>query len=115
MWSSSIATCRDGKFILYTAAKAAVRDITIKLARQLGPEGIRVNAIAPSITLTERIKQRAAEPVLGASDPARRIPLGRFGTTEDAANAVEFLVTDLAQHVNGVLHVAGGRHRLNAD
>ena len=65
-----------------------IRDRTVSLARELGPKGIRVNAVAPGITETDMMKavpKEVIEPMI------ERIPLRRLGQTEDIANAFVFL------------------------
>lgn len=93
--------------VVYSGIKAGVMGITRAAAADLGPRGIRVNAIAPSAVPTEgTAKHRTAE------KDARRIartPLGRLGTVEDIARAIAFLATDAAGFVTGqVLAVDGG-------
>jgi 3-oxoacyl-[acyl-carrier protein] reductase len=92
----------------YAAAKAGVVLFTRHIALELGPRGIRVNAIAPATVLSERVErimdEEARDRVAGMS------PLGRLGTPEDCAAATLFLVSDSAGWVTGVtLDVAGGR------
>lgn len=92
----------------YVAAKSGVLGLTRHLAREVGGEGIRVNAIAPAVTLTPRIAQ--------LYDPATQealasgIPLGRLARAEEPANAVLFLLSDEASFVTGAcIDVTGGR------
>lgn len=107
---------RDGSYAIYSAAEAAVVDLTIKLAVELGTEGIRVNAIAPGVVLTGRVAATAAARGVGNQNPATGIPLGRYGTVDDIANVVEFFATDQSQYVTGeMLTVSGVRHRLTAE
>ena len=93
--------------IVYSGIKAGVMGITRAAAADLGPRGIRVNAIAPSAVPTEGTqKHRTVE-----KDQRRiaRTPLGRLGTVEDIAKAICFLATDQASFVTGqVLAVDGG-------
>jgi NAD(P)-dependent dehydrogenase (short-subunit alcohol dehydrogenase family) len=91
----------------YTAAKAGVIALTRHLAYELGPYGIRVNAICPGETATPLIEQ-IGDPV--ALEATRRlIPLGRSATPKDQADAVLMLLSDRARYVTGVaLDVDGG-------
>ena len=90
----------------YSSAKAGLIGLTKASARELASRGITVNAVAPGFVLTE-LTQDLPERLL---DLAReRTPLGRFGTPEDVANAVAFLVSDEAAYITGqVLAVDGG-------
>jgi len=91
----------------YSAAKAGVRGLTWHLARELAPHGITVNAIAPWLTLTERVKTLRRLEV----DAALRAqtPLGRFAEPQEVADAVRFLASDEAAYVTGAtLDVNGG-------
>ncbi|MGY1602258.1 SDR family NAD(P)-dependent oxidoreductase [Geodermatophilus sp. SYSU D00815] len=90
----------------YVASKAAVVGLTRALAREGGPAGIRVNAVAPGFTDTEGAR--------GIGDPATYdtsgTPLGRVGTPTDVVGAVGFLLSDASAFVTGqVLLVNGGR------
>jgi 3-oxoacyl-[acyl-carrier protein] reductase len=92
----------------YVAAKAGVLALTRHAARELGPHGIRVNAIAPATVRSERI-DRIMDPEAQARVAAMS-PLGTMGTPEDCALAALFLVSDSAGWLTGVtLDVAGGR------
>jgi NAD(P)-dependent dehydrogenase (short-subunit alcohol dehydrogenase family) len=93
---------------LYGLAKASLIYLTRQLARELGPQGIRVNAVAPGVIQTDLSRPLwdtpdAPAPLLG------RNPRRPFGTPEDVAAAVSFLASDAAAYVNGeVLVVDGG-------
>lgn len=90
----------------YAATKAAIIGLTRHLAGELGPHGIRVNAIAPG-----RIESPMIHTVGGAVNAAAlaATPLGRLGTADDCADAVAYLTSDAASFVTGVtLDVAGG-------
>jgi 3-oxoacyl-[acyl-carrier protein] reductase len=91
----------------YSSSKAAVIGLTRHLARELGPRGINVNAIAPGTTLTERIRaQMTPERHQSIID---RIPLRRLATPEDQAGAILFLASSLSAYVTGVtIDVSGG-------
>lgn len=90
----------------YPASKFAVNGLTISLARELGPLGIRVNAVAPGVTMTDMmavLPDEMIQPIIA------KIPLRRVGQPEDIANAFAFLASDMASYINGaVLPVTGG-------
>jgi NAD(P)-dependent dehydrogenase (short-subunit alcohol dehydrogenase family) len=93
----------------YGVAKAAVTHYTRDLAAELGPFGIRVNAIAPGVMLTARIRALAEQRGIGTASEASRVPLRRLGEPEDCAGVIEFLVTDLSRYVTGqCISVCGG-------
>jgi NAD(P)-dependent dehydrogenase (short-subunit alcohol dehydrogenase family) len=94
----------------YAAAKGGIIAFTRKLAHELGPFGVNVNAIAPSVTLTERIRPRWAErtPAEQANEVART-PLGRVAEATDQARVICFLASGDADFVTGVtIDVTGG-------
>jgi NAD(P)-dependent dehydrogenase (short-subunit alcohol dehydrogenase family) len=94
---------------VYSAFKAAITGFTKSLALELGPSGIRVNAIAPETTETEQVKPSLFIQPKYREHVARWIPLGRFGLPSDAAGCAVFLATDLSAWVTGTtLHVDGG-------
>lgn len=89
----------------YPASKYAVNGLTKSLARELGRDQIRVNAVAPGVTRTDMV---AALPEEMVQKMAATIPLGRIGEPEEVANAALFLASDLASYVTGtVLSVDG--------
>ena len=88
----------------YPASKFAVNGLTVSLARELGPKGIRVNAVAPGITETDMMKAVPKE----VMDPMiKLIPPRRLGQPEDFANAFVFL----ASYITGVVLSADGMAR----
>ncbi|MBW1861888.1 MAG: SDR family oxidoreductase [Deltaproteobacteria bacterium] len=91
--------------IAYVAAKAAILKMTEAMACELGPYGIRVNAVSPGSTLTEITRNLFYSKEGTFSALADRvvsfIPQGRPGTTEEIANAVAFLISDQASYLNG--------------
>lgn len=107
--SSGAATLGSpGEYVHYAATKAAVDAFTLGLAKELGPDGIRVNAVAPGLVDTD---MHAA---MGAPDRPREmagnIPLRRAGEAEEIAAAVAWLMSPDASYTTGtVLRVAGGR------
>jgi len=96
-------------YAAYAAAKAGVINYTKTAALELAPYGIRVNALAPDITLTEGM-QAVAPP--GADERFRfTVPMGRAGHVDEMAGAAVFLASDLASYITGqTLHVDGGTH-----
>jgi 3-oxoacyl-[acyl-carrier protein] reductase len=106
-WRASLAG------VQYTAAKAGVEGLTRQLAYDWGKFGIRVNAVAPTVTLTgERVQglwesksEEEKKKVLSA------IPLGRLGTPEEVASVVVFLTSDESSYITGItIDVSGGRY-----
>ena len=99
-----------GRMTAYAVAKSAVIQYTRYLAYEVGPEGIRVNCIAPGTMLTPRIQAQAAARGMQSDKELQRIPLRRYGVAEDCANVLEFLVTPLSSYVTGqCLSVCGGQ------
>ena len=95
--------------VAYPASKFAVNGLTISLARELGPKGIRVNAVALGITETDMMKavpKEVIEPLV------KQIPLGRLGQPEDIANAFAFLASDEASYITGVVLSVDGMARV---
>lgn len=95
-------------FVDYAATKGALDTLTVGLAQELGPRGVRVNAVRPGVIETD-IHASGGEP-----DRAARVgattPLRRAGTAEETADAILWLLDDQASYVSGaLLDVAGGR------
>lgn len=106
---SSVAakTGSPGEYVWYAAAKAGVNALTVGLAVEAAPHGIRVNAVSPGTTATT-IHARAGRPDR-ATEVGARSPMGRTAQPEEIAAAVEWLVGPEASYVNGaILDVAGG-------
>ncbi len=94
---------------VYAAAKWAVTGFTKSLALELGPEGIRVNTIAPETTDTPQVALDYMIPPENRAHEERWIPLGRFGQPSDSAGAALYLASPLAAWVTGTaLNVDGG-------
>ncbi|MEB4207877.1 SDR family NAD(P)-dependent oxidoreductase [Mycobacterium sp. 94-17] len=96
-------------YAAYAAAKAGVINYTKTAALELAPHRIRVNAIAPDITLTEGLaalnSDAAADAVAGT------VPLGRAGHVDEIAGTAVFLASDMSAYLTGqTLHVDGGTH-----
>jgi len=91
----------------YSAAKAGVLGLTRDLAAQLGPQGVRVNAILPGVFPSEQTAHYSDNYKRKVIDA--RIPIGRIGDPEDLAAVVVFLASDASSYVTGVsLPVDGG-------
>ncbi len=96
------------EFLDYAATKGAIESLTIGLARELGPEGIRVNAVRPGLIDTEI--HGSAGDAGRAERLAATVPLGRSGTAEETAEAIVWLLSDAASYVTGTtITVSGGR------
>jgi L-xylulose reductase len=92
----------------YAASKAGLDQLSKVMAVELGPHGIRVNSINPTVVLTEMGKRAWSDPKKGGPMLAR-IPLKRFAECEDIASVVCFVLSDAAAMVNGLaLRVDGG-------
>jgi meso-butanediol dehydrogenase / (S,S)-butanediol dehydrogenase / diacetyl reductase len=97
----------------YNAAKGAVTNFTRSLALEYGSRGVRINAVAPSLTSTEATAdlERSAEVMAAFRD---RLPIGRAATPEEVAAVITFLASEDARFINGViLPVDGGLHASN--
>lgn len=100
---------RDGTLAHYGAAKAAMLSFTRSLAGEVGAAGIRVNAVAPGVVLTARIRALSASRGIGSADQAQAAALRRLGEPEDIAKVVQFFASDLSGYVTGqCLAVDGG-------
>ena len=106
--SSMVSITGQPSGIAYPASKFAVNGLTVSLARELGPKGIRVNAVAPGIIETDMMKavpKEVIEPL------TKQIPLRRLGQPEDIANAFVFLASDEASYITGVVLSVDGMAR----
>ena len=92
----------------YSATKGAIISFTKSAAKELAPQGIRVNAVAPGIVKTERFAELYESDGAKIDQRISRIGLGRLGTPEDVANACAFLASDRASYISGeILGVNG--------
>jgi 3-oxoacyl-[acyl-carrier protein] reductase/7-alpha-hydroxysteroid dehydrogenase len=103
--SSMVSISGQPSGVGYPTSKFAVNGLTLSLARELGPDNIRVNAVAPGVTRTDMVAALPTDMLARVSAP---IPLRRIGEPEDVANAFLFLASDMASYVTGeVLSVDG--------
>ena len=106
--SSMVSIYGQPSGVAYPTSKFAVNGLTLSLARELGPKGIRVNAVAPGITETDMMKAVPKEII----DPMiQQIPLRRLGQPEDIANAFVFLASEDASYITGVVLSVDGMAR----
>jgi len=95
-------------YAAYAAAKAGVINYTKTAALELAPHRIRVNALAPDITMTEGLAA-IAPPESSAERFGLTVPMGRAGHVDEMAGAAVFLASDLASYITGqTIHVDGG-------
>lgn len=108
--SSIAASTLQAGYSPYSVAKAGLEALTKVLAKEEGPKGIRVNAIAPGIVKTDmgdRLMRAMGEEVLKAR--LKATPLGRIAYPEDLGNLAVFLVSDKASYITGkIIHMDGG-------
>lgn len=92
----------------YAAAKAGVVGFTKSLAQEIGSRGITVNVVAPGFIDTDMTRELSDDQ---KANLLKNIPLGKLGQSEDIANAVLFLASDMASYISGeTLHVNGGMY-----
>ena len=106
--SSMVSISGQPSGFAYPASKFAVNGLTLSLARELGPKGIRVNAVAPGIIETDMMRAVPAEVI---EPMIQKIPLKRLGQPEDIANAFAFLASEEASYITGVVLSVDGMAR----
>ena len=106
--SSQAGTVALTEHAAYCASKFGLNGLTKVMALELGPYGVRVNAVAPTVVLTPMGQQVWGDPAKGGPMLAK-VPLGKFAYPRDVADAVLFLASDAASMINGeVLLIDGG-------
>ena len=102
MWGQTGASCEA----LYSATKGAVDAYITSLAKELGPSGIRVNAISPGVINTDMMKEFSEE---AKKELADETPIGRIGKPSEAADLIFYLASDSSSFITGqVIGVNGG-------
>ena len=91
--------------MVYSATKGAVISLTKSAAKELAPQKIRVNAVAPGLTNTDMMKQADPEMLQGR---IQNVCMGRLAEPEEIANACMFLVSDLAEYISGQILAVDG-------
>ena len=98
-----------GEYVWYAASKGAIDAFTLGLARELGRDGIRVNAVSPGMVMTD-LHERSTGDVARIESIRPNIPMQRIGEPEEIAQAVMFLMSDASSYTTGaILDVSGGR------
>jgi 3-oxoacyl-[acyl-carrier protein] reductase len=107
LMSSSAGRQLSGASAAYAAAKAGLQSLMRQAAAEAAPNGVRINAVAPSSIVTERL---AAQPPAVLEAIAKGFPLGRLGQVNDVSAASLFLLSEAASWITGItLDIAGGR------
>jgi 3-oxoacyl-[acyl-carrier protein] reductase len=107
--SSAVTTLYPPGSATYTASKAAVDAITVILSKELGPRGVRVNAINPGLVETEGVHAAGFVGSDFQKGIEAQTPLGRIGQPDDIAPAVVYLASADAKYVTGqTLNISGG-------
>lgn len=104
--SSMWGTVGSSMESLYSASKSAINNLTLSLAKELGPSNIQVNTICPGLIDTQMNANLTKETV---EDIVNSTPLNRIGTPKDVANLVEFLLSEKASFITGqIITIDGG-------
>jgi len=104
LWSMASTIGGDGECVWYGPAKGATDSLVIGAAREVGKEGVRINAVSPGVIDTDIQPPGRVERV------SPLLPMGRAGEADEVAEAILFLLSDAASYVNGAnLRVSGAR------
>lgn len=107
--SNAAARGAPRRHAAYSAAKAALHGLCAHLAVELGPRGVRINAVAPSQVDSPRVRRGGRHTDASLAAVGAAVPLGRVGRPADVAHAIGFLVSPESEYVTGtVIHVDGG-------
>ena len=109
----SSAAARNGgpnAYIDYAGSKAAVDIMTVGMAKELGPAGIRVNAVRPGVTETDMIQYAREQDPAWLEQVVRTMPMGRIGQVREISHCVLWLLSEEASYVTGsIIDASGGR------
>jgi len=108
MLGSEAAEHGTPNFSLYSCTKAAMHVLTKCLAVELGPQGIRVNCLAPGVVASGRVKERLASDPAFEENRRAKIPIRQFGSPENMAATALFLVSTENEFMNGSIVLADG-------
>ncbi len=110
--SSAVSRAGMAAHSVYSGTKAALDTITKSLAQELGPRGIRVNAVNPGLIITEGVEAAGYSSGEFAAQVIAGTPLGRLGYTDDVAPPVVFLASDAARWITGETILISGGSRI---
>ena len=99
-----------GAYVDYAGSKAAVDVITTGLAKEVGAEGIRVNAVRPGVTETDMIQYTRDTDPGWLEHVVKTMPMGRIGHVREISHCILWLLSDEASYVTGsIIDASGGR------
>ena len=105
--SSEAARFGGNRISMYAATKAALNTFVVGAAREVGPFGIRINAVSPGTIYTKSLENEGEQKLKQIRES---IPLGRIGTVNEAAETIHWLLSDKSSYVSGsMITVSGGR------
>ena len=105
--SSEAARFGGNHISTYAATKAGLNTFVVGAAREIGPYGIRINAVSPGTIMTDSLEAEGDEKLKQIKNS---IPLGRIGTTDEASETIHWLLSDKSSYISGsMITVSGGR------
>ena len=108
--SAAARSASPGAFVDYAASKAAVDTLTIGLAKEQGPQGIRVYGVRPGVINTDMVEAAAARSPAWLEGIIASTPIGQIGEVRDVSSAVLWLLSEEARHSTGtIIDISGGR------
>jgi NAD(P)-dependent dehydrogenase (short-subunit alcohol dehydrogenase family) len=105
--SSEAARFGGNHISTYAATKAGLNTFVVGAAREIGPYGIRINAVSPGTIMTDSLEAEGDEKLKQIKNS---IPLGRIGTTDEASETIHWLLSNKSSYISGsMITVSGGR------